>query len=131
MIKNIKIKKLIGKKNINPDPELISSIRKKGIINPLLVRENLIIDGNQRYSAALAIGLKIVPCNIIEATDAQLTEHEAISSVNKINIDPIEYAKQLKCLIKQYSINEVAQRIGKSVKWINKKLSLLENNNEQ
>jgi ParB family transcriptional regulator, chromosome partitioning protein len=79
MSKNIEISKLY------PDPnqprqsfpkdtmlELKRSIKKQGILNPILVESNykgdnyLIIDGERRYRCAIELNLKNVPIDIIE-----------------------------------------------------------------
>src|ERR1035437_6607468 len=61
--------------------ELTSSIKAKGVITPILVREAeessgtyKIIAGERRYRAAKAVGLKAIPSVIRE----QLTEAEAM-----------------------------------------------------
>lgn len=59
------------------------SITKYGFTNPILLnKQNVIVSGHARFKAALALGLKTVPCLYIEdLTEAQIREFRII--VNK------------------------------------------------
>lgn len=74
---------LITLKNIYPDPiqprktfdshrlaELVSSIKKHGILNPLIIEDQkdgtyILVDGERRYRAAQELKMKEVPCTVI------------------------------------------------------------------
>jgi len=102
-MKNIKVKDVIPDKN-QPRKEFISSrlsdlkdsIKKHGIINPLVVEEYngkyLIVDGERRFRAAEILKMKEVPANIRKPQNSidrliqqfQLQEqHEGWSAVEK------------------------------------------------
>jgi len=59
----------------NPSPAFIESIRKHGVLQPLLVRSrggrHLVIAGRKRLAAAIAAGLSRVPCLIERVDDDQ------------------------------------------------------------
>lgn len=116
--------------SLNDYPDLVDSIRDYGVIQPIYVTPNgLIIDGRGRYLAAKEVGLKEIPCYVIEYSDPDRLEYEMITSKHHIETDPIEYAKALKRLINAYpemTLEEVARKLDKSVGWVQKKLSLLE-----
>lgn len=112
----------------NYPKDLYDSIKAIGVLVPLVLTEdNYIIDGRGRYLAAKDACLLKIPCYIL--TEEEVKQSNEIRSVRSINTDPIEYAKALRRLItnnSQYSLQEIADRLGKSVEWIEKKLSLLE-----
>lgn len=62
-------RKYFGKNEMN---DLVDSIRKQGILNPIIVENNynvdnyLLLDGERRYRAALELGLTQIPATIIE-----------------------------------------------------------------
>jgi ParB family chromosome partitioning protein len=81
------IGRLVPIEDIEPNPqqprqtlgdleELIASIREKGILEPLLVRNVggrfQIIAGERRYRAAVEAGLDEVPCVLRETSDAEM-----------------------------------------------------------
>ena len=79
--------------------ELADSIKERGIIQPIVVRQlPATHDGlrNHRRRAALArgaaAGLHEVPIAIVEATDAQSLEFAIIENVQRADLNPIEEA---------------------------------------
>lgn len=69
--------------------ELAASIRRQGLLSPLLVRQKAphtyeIVAGARRYLAAQLAGLESIPARIIELTDAQATE---VSIVEDLQIE--------------------------------------------
>lgn len=47
--------------------KLCVSISQLGIMNPLIVtKDNVVIDGHWRYQAAKEVGIKEIPCHIIQ-----------------------------------------------------------------
>ena len=60
-------KDIYGDENVQ---ELADSIRKNGLVNPLIVnQDNVIISGHRRYYACLSLGMKEVPCEILAFDD--------------------------------------------------------------
>lgn len=65
------------------DPDLIESIRTKGILETLVIRDdNVILSGHRRWLAAKALSLEKVPCRIISFSDP-LDEEEALIEFNR------------------------------------------------
>jgi ParB family chromosome partitioning protein len=102
---------------------LAESIREKGIIQPILVREVKgerdryeIIAGERRWRAAQRVGLHQVPVVVIEATDRESLEYAIIENVQRADLDPLEEAAGYQQLIGEfgYTQEHLAQVIGKS-----------------
>lgn len=116
---------------------LAESIRKNGIIHPLIVREKddggyKLISGERRLRAAGLIGLKRVPCivrRVDEITAACLT---LIENVNRCELTVFEEAEGINRLIDDYGVSllEVAERLGTTRSALEGKLSLLELDDE-
>jgi ParB family transcriptional regulator, chromosome partitioning protein len=83
--------------------EMVSSVRDKGILNAILVREvkddtdtpYSIVEGLHRYSAAQDAGLIEIPAQIQTMTDAEVYEAQIIGNMKKIETRPAEYAAAL------------------------------------
>jgi ParB family chromosome partitioning protein len=112
--------------------ELATSIRERGIIQPIVVRqvENdgyEIIAGERRWRAAQRAGLHDVPIAIVDATDAQSLEFAIIENVQRTDLNPIEEASGYVALMEQcnHTQDEVAQIVGKSRPYIANTVRLL------
>ena len=99
--------------------ELKSSIKEKGIIQPITVRpiDNgyEIIAGERRFRAAKEIGIKKIPAYILSINDKEdLLELSIIENIQRENLNPIELAKGYKCLIDECSLTqeEVAAKVS-------------------
>ena len=102
-------------------PNLLISIRERGIIQPIVVRalqgDNFeIIAGERRWRAAQRAGLHDVPIAIVEANDAQSLEYAIIENVQRADLNPIEEASGYLALMDDFNRtqDEVAQIVGKS-----------------
>ena len=117
------------------DPEalndLASSIKEHGIIQPLVVRRLQdkfeIIAGERRFKAASVIGLKTVPCIIMNLNDNESAEVAIIENIQRKEMTPLEEAKSFKKLLDKGYLTqeELAKRMGKSQSAISNKLRLL------
>lgn len=114
--------------------ELADSIRERGIVQPILVRQlpgitNVyeIIAGERRWRAAQRIGLHDVPIVIIEADDRQSLEFAIIENVQRADLNAIEEAKGYDRLVEEfaYSQADLAKVIGKSRSHVANTLRLL------
>jgi len=101
--------------------ELATSIRERGIIQPIVVRalkdSNFeIIAGERRWRAAQRAGLHDVPIAVVEANDAQSLEYAIIENVQRADLNPIEEATGYLALMDDFNRTqeEVAQIVGKS-----------------
>lgn len=101
--------------------ELATSIRERGIIQPIVVRALKgdtfeIIAGERRWRAAQRAELHDVPIAVVEANDAQSLEYAIIENVQRADLNPIEEATGYVALMDDFNRTqeEVAQIVGKS-----------------
>ncbi|MCX7816149.1 MAG: ParB/RepB/Spo0J family partition protein [Syntrophales bacterium] len=99
--------------------ELADSIRKNGIIQPIVVRKREkgyeIIAGERRWRAAQEVGLKEVPVIIREATDSEVAVLSLVENLQREALNPIEEAEALLQLHRVFGLSheEIAQIVGK------------------
>jgi ParB family chromosome partitioning protein len=102
---------------------LASSIKERGIIQPIVVRavpgerdSFEIIAGERRWRAAQRVGLHDVPIAVVDATDAQSLEFAIIENVQRADLNALEEAAGYLALMEQlnHTQDEVAQIVGKS-----------------
>ena len=114
--------------------ELANSIKERGIIQPIVVRQLAgendryeIIAGERRWRAAQRAGLHEVPIAVVDATDAQSLEFAIIENVQRADLNPIEEAAGYVALMEQcnHTQDEVAKIVGKSRPYIGNMVRLL------
>lgn len=111
--------------------ELANSIKEHGIIQPLVVRrlndKFEIIAGERRYKAATLVGMKKVPCVVMELSDNESAEVAVIENIQRKEMTPLEEAKAFKKILDKGYLtqDELAKRMGKSQSSIANKLRLL------
>lgn len=111
--------------------ELADSIREKGIIQPLVVRERdgwfELIAGERRWRAAQKAGLHDVPVIVKEAADGAAFEMALIENIQREDLNAIEEAMAYLSLMEQFSLSqeEVARRVGKDRSTVTNMLRLL------
>lgn len=111
--------------------ELTSSIREKGILEPLLVKPLstgrwLIIAGERRWRSALEAGLKEVPCIELNVDEKEVAEIALIENLQRKDLTIWEEVEGLQalCLKFGYTHEEVAKKVGKSRTSITESLSI-------
>jgi len=114
--------------------ELTSSIKERGIIQPIIVRKSddlidkfEIVAGERRWQAAQKAGLHKVPAVVIEADNLKSLEFAIVENVQRKDLNPIEEAEGYKRLIDDFNYDQekVAKFIGKSRAHISNCLRLL------
>tara|TARA_B100001057_G_scaffold458419_1_gene507662 strand:+ start:1356 stop:2198 length:843 start_codon:yes stop_codon:yes gene_type:complete len=114
--------------------ELTDSIKERGMIQPIIVRESKddkskfeIIAGERRWLAAQRAGLHDVPVVITEADDLKSLEFAIVENVQRHDLNPLEEAQGYKRLIDEFSYDQekVSKFIGKSRSHIANSLRLL------
>jgi ParB family chromosome partitioning protein len=103
-----------------PLGELAESIRRHGVLQPLLVRRHPdgyeLIAGERRWRAARIAGLSSVPAVVRqESEDDEQLVLGLIENLQRSDLDPIEEARGLQRLTIEFGLTheEVAARIGK------------------
>ena len=114
--------------------DLTNSIRERGLIQPIIVRNSNedntkfeIIAGERRWLAAQRAGLHNVPVVVTEADDLKSLEFAIVENVQRHDLNPLEEAQGYKRLIDQFSYDQekVSKFIGKSRSYIANSLRLL------
>ena len=135
------IGRLIPIEKIDPNPdqprqvmgdlsELMASIAEKGIIEPLIVRQQgaryQIIAGERRYQAAVQVGLPELPVIIREADESELLELALIENIQRKDLTPFEESEALHGLVDgfNYTHEQLAKRLGKSRTTVTELLTL-------
>jgi ParB family chromosome partitioning protein len=118
--------------NIDKMEDLVSSIREKGVIQPVLVRRNQgkyeIIAGERRFRAAQQLQYEEIPAIVKEnIDDAASLEISIIENIQRDELNPIEEANAYKELIGkfEYTLEKVGQMVGKGKTTISNSLRLL------
>ena len=112
--------------------ELCSSIKEKGIITPITVREHAgayeIIAGERRWRAAKKAKLLSVPAYVINIKNAsEMMEVALIENIQRENLNPIEEAEGYAILNSQHNLShdDIAKTIGKKRTTVSNALRLL------
>ncbi len=112
--------------------ELASSIREKGVIQPVLVRETSqghyeLIAGERRLRAAKHLGLTEIPAIVRRVADADLLEISIIENIQREELNAVEEAKAYRRLAQEFGHTQdhIANRVGKDKTSISNLLRIL------
>lgn len=112
--------------------ELADSIRKYGVLQPLLVKKTgqtyQIIAGERRWRAAKLAGLTEVPVIEKDLSDGVAAEVALIENLQREDLNPVEEALAYRALIDDYGLkqDEVAEKVSKNRSTITNSLRLLQ-----
>jgi ParB family chromosome partitioning protein len=118
--------------NVEKLQELAESIKKNGIIQPILVTKRgsqlELIAGERRLKAAKLAGLTKVSVIIREADERQKLELAIIENIQRHDLNPIEEANSYLKLGQEFALSqeEVAQKVNKSRSVVANRLRLLQ-----
>ena len=103
--------------------DLANSIRERGIIQPIVVRQVAgqrdayeIVAGERRWRASQRAGIHEVPIVVVDVSDREALEIAIVENVQRADLNPLEEAAGYQQLADQfsYSQNDLARVIGKS-----------------
>lgn len=113
--------------------DLVSSIKTKGVLQPLLVRPKSlggyeIIAGERRFRASQQAGLVQVPVIVKDFNDKDALEVALIENLQREDLNPIEEGEAYARLMKEFTYTQetLAEVLGKSRSYIANTLRLLE-----
>jgi len=111
--------------------QLADSIRKAGVLQPVLVRTNgttyELVAGERRLRAAKLAELETIPAIVRELTDQEVLEIQVVENLQRDDLHPLEEAEGYRHLlaVKGYDAAKIAERIGRSVKYVYDRAKLL------
>ena len=112
--------------------QLADSIRKFGIIEPLLVRQKgssyFLVAGERRYRAAKIAELKTVPVVVRELSDEEALAVALVENLVREDLNPVEETEGILCLLAlelQISVEEVKSLL---YRWDNEQKGKATNN---
>ena len=111
--------------------ELADSIKKNGVIQPLVVRKNgdgfELVAGERRWRASRIANLRKIPCIVREFDEQQNVIVAIIENMQREDLDPIEEANGLQQMVKRFNFTQeqVSSSLGKSRAYIANSLRLL------
>ncbi len=114
---------------------LADSIGKYGVLQPIIIRENVanpgtyeIIAGERRWRAAKLAGKTEIPAVIIDGDELKAAQVSIIENVQREDLNPVEEAMAYETLIERFGLkqDEVAAQVGKSRSAIANMLRLLD-----
>lgn len=111
--------------------ELVSSIKEKGVIQPVLARiiegGYELITGERRLRAAKKLGLEKIPLIVKEVSDTEMLELALIENLQREDLNPMEEAHAYRRAIKEFKIKQedLAREIGKDQATVANTLRLL------
>ncbi len=101
--------------------ELARSIREKGLIQPVILREDPgggyeLIAGERRWRAAQQAGLTEIPAILRDADDEEVLELALVENLHRQDLNPVEEALAYRALIERVGLTqeELSTRIGRS-----------------
>lgn len=117
--------------------ELAESIRRQGVLSPLLVRELSegvagtrteppayeVVCGARRYRAARLAGVSEVPVRVVVLSDDQVLELQVVENLQREDVHPMDEALGYEALqARGYTGASIAAKVGKSVSYVNARL---------
>jgi ParB family chromosome partitioning protein len=113
--------------------DLMASIQKHGVLEPLLVRRRgdglyQLVAGERRFHAAMQLGLSEVPCIEVAVSDEHALEIALVENLQRQDLSAFEEAEGFHTLVTKYSYthDKVAEAVGRSRVTVTETLKLLE-----
>jgi ParB family chromosome partitioning protein len=112
--------------------ELTDSIKKHGVLSPILVRElglnkYEVVAGERRLRASIKAGLKTIPCLVDQKKDQDALESALIENLQREDLNAVEEARGYDRLKREFGLtqDEVATSTGKARSTIANSIRLL------
>ena len=125
----------------DPDKQeqLIESIKKHGILEPLIVRPSgketyILVAGERRYRAAKEIGRKQVPISVRELSDQEALELALLENLQRDDLNPIDETEGVLLLLSQAldcSNEDVVSLLNKAANAQRRGIELTDNDTRQ
>lgn len=112
--------------------ELVESVKAHGVLEPLVVVKTpagyQIIAGERRFRAAKRVGIESLPVHLVQTTPKGMLEMAVVENLQRVDLSPIERAQAFNRLLQEfgYTKEQLSEKIGKSISYIDQSLHLLD-----
>lgn len=115
--------------------ELAESIRKHGILQPILVRPKpngeegyQLVAGERRWRAAQQVGLESVPCRVLEFEDRKVSEASLEENMKRQDLNVLEKAQAFRDYLERFggTIEELGRQLSLNRATVSNMMRLLE-----
>ena len=121
------------RKHFDSLEDLMNSIRERGVITPIIVRPTedgkfKIVAGERRWRCSVNLGLKTIPAEAKELSDAEAFMLALTENVQRENLHYLDESSAFKKMIDEGYVKnqkELAEKLGKSKGYISEKLKIL------
>lgn len=114
--------------------DLLATMPTQGQLSPILVRfrpdtesdtDYEIVDGERRDRSAEQLGWDDIEVKLVEMTDEQVEEAQLVANLARADLTPLDEAHAFERLERRgYSIQQIADRVGKRQDYIRQRLAL-------
>jgi ParB family chromosome partitioning protein len=112
--------------------DLVSSIKEKGVIQPVIVRktadnEYQLIAGERRWRASRMAGLARIPVVIKDVAPVEALELALIENIQREDLNPIETAEAFHRLIRDFNLTheDLSRKVGRDRATVSNYLRIL------
>jgi ParB family transcriptional regulator, chromosome partitioning protein len=121
------------RKDIGSLEELMTSILRRGLLEPIVVRPSgkgfEVVAGSRRLEACKRLKIRFIDCHVVELCDRGAFEVSLTENIQRQTLSPLEEAEAFKRYVNDNgygSESELARRIGKSQSYVSRRISLLD-----
>lgn len=115
------------------EQEMENSIRKYGLIQPILIRpikhpdyRYMIVYGERRFRAHIRLGLQNIKAMIRDLEDSEVRDIQLLENIERSDLSDIELALEFKRRVDAGQTHQqIAQVIGKTRSYVSQRLGLL------
>ena len=115
--------------------DLKESIRQFGVLQPILIRpletDNKfeIVFGNHRFYAVKLLGLKTIPAQIKKIGSVDSLLFGITENIQRLSMDAVREGELYSKILEETNIKFLSEKLGKSVRYIQGRISLYQNLN--
>ena len=119
---------------MNGIEQLAESIKKIGLLQPILVRINSlgsfeVVAGNRRFDACKKLGWRKISCHLVELDDKSAFEVSIIENIQRQTLNPVEEGLAYRKYVYKFGwggVSELAQKLSKSPGYVCRRMKLVE-----
>lgn len=119
------------RKEVGMLEELMASIQRRGLLEPIVVRPNgkgfEVVAGSRRLEACRRLRVRVIPCHVVDLCDSGAYEVSLTENIQRQTLSPLEEAEAFKKYVRDYGyggVSELARRIGKSQSYVSRRIGL-------